>query len=180
MHKYIDINKVEDFSKKKGFYDIKKDITEKYHITNIKEDTVFNEYLTYICDALYTDYDRKIANYEAYIEEGMNARMLMELQKSAVIPINEKFDYFYAQHNDCETIEDVIDRRVELIRIFNEEYQNLDWQYYFLIKHTLAKDSIGFRFDFEECYADGDWRLQTCVDDYVKGFVDAHTCWVDW
>ena len=38
----------------------------------------------------------------------------------------------------------------------------------------MGYKSLDFIFDFEECYADGDWGKQTNPDDYAREFVLAH------
>lgn len=172
MHNYIDCNKLKDFSKKKSFDDVVEDVSVKYKITNILEDEPFNEYLYGICEALFVDYDREIANYEAYIEPNMNARMLMELRRNAIIKVDQEFYFFYRDHCTCETIEDIRNLRIDFIKRFNEDYKDLNWQYYLLMKQLLGKKGEGFCFDFEECYADGDYRLQTNPNDYRRDFVE--------
>ena len=172
MHKYIDITRFHDFKKNKSFDDILTDVEDKYKISNICNDG--GESLYYIADALYFDYKNQTANYEAYIEKGMDARVLMELRKSAIIPLDTDLYDFHTEHCSCSTISEIKEHRIKWLKNFNSDYQDLDWQYYFLIRHTLRKKSIGFIFDFEECYADGDYRLQTNPDDYVRGFVQAH------
>lgn len=82
-HKYIDPKLVKKFTKKKTLNKVIKDLVEKYKITNIYDDEI-GRCCWLIANALYNDYIIGRANYEAYIEVGMDARMLMELRKSAV------------------------------------------------------------------------------------------------
>lgn len=167
----IDTKKLKDFSKPKTLDSIIYDITKRYKIKNIINDY---EYIFHIANALYFDYSREIANYEAYIERGMDARLLMDLRKSSILPLEKELWYFYDSNSSCKTIEDVRRVRTEFLKNFNSDYQDLNWQYFFLIKHTWRCKSIDFIFDFEECYEDGDWRLQTNPTDYEREFIEAH------
>ena len=115
-----------------------------------------------------------MANYEAYIEEGMNARMFLNLRKSALVPLEEDLFDFYTDHCKCDTIEEVVSHRINFLKRFNSDYMDLNWQYFFLIKYTQGYKSKDFIFDFEECYADGNWRLQTNPDMYLREFKNAH------
>lgn len=68
----------------------------KYKITNVAqyddEDALYA-----ICEALYDDYTNKMANYESYVEVGMNARIMMELRKSVVFPVGHVY-YDFLNH----------------------------------------------------------------------------------
>ena len=174
MHKYIDTTKLRDYSKRKTFNKVKSDIVEKYKITNIDDD-YDQESLYYICKALYDDYTLQRANYEAYIEKGMNARMMMELRKSAVIPMSEELFDFYDMHKTCETVEDVKELRTKYFKFLCDDYIDANWQYDILVLSFLKRKHKGFYFDLEECFADGDPSKQTGPEDYKRDFVEAHT-----
>ena len=174
MHKYIDTSKLRDFKKRKTYEMVEEDVRVKYGITNI-EDDFEEEALYYICNALYEDYITQRANYEAYIEKGMNARMLMELRKSAVIPKAENLYDFYEMHHSCNNWQDVKGLRAEYFKFLNEDYADLNWQYYILVCTYLGYKAKDFYFDYEECYADGDPSKQTGPEDYKRDFVEAHT-----
>lgn len=174
MHSYINPALVKNFSKKKTMESVLDDVLNKYKITNILDDED-GEASWYICKALYDDYEIGRANYEAYIEEGMNARMLMELRKSAVFFVSEDGNkYFYTGLGVCETWQEVREFRKKYFQQYNEDYQELDWQYYYLVKTVCGKFSKDFYFDYEACFADGDWRKETKVEDYELGWFNAH------
>ena len=99
----IDSGRVHDFSMKKSFDDVCEDIRDKYKITNLLYDD--DEAFYALCEALFYDYESKIANYESYIKEEMDARLLMELRKSAVLPASN--DSFYEGHGSCKSIGDI-------------------------------------------------------------------------
>lgn len=174
MHKYIDISSLRTFKAKKSIESIEYDLTSKYSIKNIIQDD-FGEYVYSIASSLYLDYKNEVANYESCIEYGMDARLLMELRKSAVILFTSELDDFYTGHNICNTAKEVKEYRKKYLHKLNSDYLDLDWQYYFLIRHNLGRKSINFIFDFEECYEDGDWRKQTNPTDYERDFIIAHT-----
>lgn len=173
MHTYIDTTKLRDYSKPKTYMDIEKDIVDKYKITNIDDD-YDQESLYYICTALYDDYRLERANYESYIEVGMNARMLMELRKSAIIPMADNLFDFYHKHKTCETWQEVKELRSEYFKFLCSDYEDLNWQYYVLVMHYLGYKLKGLYFDLEECFADGDPSKQTGPEDYKNDWVQAH------
>lgn len=172
-HKYIDTTKLRDYSKKKTVGDVIRDIRDKYKITNICDD-YDQEPLYYISKALYDDYTVQRANYEAYIEVGMNARILMELRKSAVIPMADELFDFYDKHRACETCDDIKKLRANYFKFIHEDYDDLNWQYDLLVSKFLGYKYIDFYFDYEECFADGDPSKQTGPEDYTRDFIDAH------
>lgn len=170
MHKYINPDKIKDFSKKKSFKRIEKDLVEKYKITNINDD--WGESLYYITEALRQDYENHWANYEGYIEEGMNARVLMELRKSAILPIDPEWREFYTGHCTLETVQEIKKYRAEKLKVLHPEYKDLDWQYYYLLKY-FKRMTDDFMMCFEECYVDGNWMDQTNPQDYKDEMLKA-------
>ena len=104
LHEYINVSKLFDFSSKKTIDSIYYDLENVYKITNVmKYDD--EDALYVICEALYRDYANRLANYESYLEFGMNARIMMELRKSAVFPVGERYLDFFREHNSCETVD---------------------------------------------------------------------------
>lgn len=168
----IDTKKLRDFSEYIDFDIVENDIRKVYNIQNICDDE--DESLTYIINELIADYDLGRANYRAYIEKDMDARMLMEVRKSAVIPMSEELYDFYDGHKPCKTPAEVKEFRRKYLKFLTSDYEDLNWQYYLLIKHYLRSASKGFVFDFESCFADGDWRKQSHPEDYEDDFIQAH------
>lgn len=168
MHKYIDYDILRDRSKPKTIDDVCDDLTNKYKITNIADDDGYS--LSILATALMKDYECRFSNYEGYAEEGMNARMLMELRKSAILPFDEHSRDFYRKHGECETVEEVKCLRILEFKKYDGVYYDRNWEYFFLIKQLLKKQANGIIFDFEECYADGDWSKQTNSDMYIEDF----------
>lgn len=172
MHSYINPCLVKDFSKKKEFMDVYDDLESKYKITNILDDE--DESLYYLAEVLFDDYEVHRCNYEAYIEEGMDARLMMELRKSAVFFVDGDDTYFYTGLKDCNTWQEVRQFRINFFKRINPDYEELDWQYYYLVLVTCGEYAKDFIFDFENCFADGDWRKQTTIKDYKLGYYNAH------
>ena len=178
MHNYIDSDLVHNCKKPKTFSDVFADIKTVYSIKNIKE-VYDEEYLFHICRCLYEDYTKRNTNYESYIEKGMDARLLMELRKSALFPFTDKKceeEFFNAYHN-CETVLDVKNVRISQVREKSEYYEDANWQYYYLMRLMYKEEQIeNFYFDLETCFADGDIKKQTTVQDYVN-FVNNALFW---
>lgn len=170
MHNYIDYKLVHDCTKPKAFSDVFSEIKTKYEIKNIKEDADW-ESLFYICRGLYEDYTKRNTNYEAYIEKGMDARLLMELRKSALFPFTDKKceEEFFNAYRTCETVDDVKNVRISQVREKSEYYEDANWQYYYLMKLMYNEEQFdNFYFDVEICYKDGDSSKQTNVQDYIN------------
>lgn len=168
VHNYIDIKKLKDFSKKKDLDDVIDDIVEKYKITNIADDD--GESVVYIAEALYDDYDLEMANYEAYIEEGMDARLLIELRKSACLRMSTDNYDFYTGHKNLNTAKEVDEYRTKYMQTFNKDYVGLNWQYWIVIRRFWGAKANYFNVDYESCFADGDYRKQTTVEQYKEQF----------
>lgn len=174
MHTYIDPYKIRDYSKNKTIDDVYKDVEEVYKVTNILDDD--GESMYYICRTLLEDYEKQRANYEGYIEKGIDARILMELRKSAIIPMGKDLYDFYTSHSSYETVRDIKRFRANYLKFLNNEYFDLNWQYYILIQILLSKEqNEGFIFDFESCFADGDYRKQTSPRDYEEEYRYLHS-----
>jgi hypothetical protein len=105
-------SKLHDFNKRKTYETIENDIKNKYKITNILDDED-GECLYQICETLLIDYNHKLSNYEAYIEKGMNARLLMELRNTSLQRLTE--DEF-KQFDNCNTPLDVVNKRAKIMR----------------------------------------------------------------
>ena len=170
MHSYINFSRLKDFNKSKDFGDIWDDVQYRYEVRNIIDD----EGRYYIIQALYDDYRLQRANYEAYIEKGMDARVLMELRKSAILLLADKYNDFYTGHSECTTVDDIRQYRANYLKFLNIDYADLNWQYYYLVKYNLRGKAKDFLFDYEDCFDDGDPQKLTTPDDYSRDFVDAH------
>ena len=92
MHTYIKYPEVYEFNEEVSIGSISNELKES-GITNIFDDGD-GEALWELSKALYTDYILKRSNYKAFIEDGMNIRMLMELRKSALLPSESLIDMF--------------------------------------------------------------------------------------
>lgn len=171
LHEYINVSKLFDFSSKKTVDSIYHDLENVYKITNVMqyddEDALY-----VICEALYRDYVNELANYESYVEFGMDARIMMELRKSAVFPVGEKYLDFFREHNSCETVDDIKGMRIDFItKIGVPDYLDNNWQYYMLIKYMWGWKAKDFDFDYETCFADGDPQKQSTLESYRWDFI---------
>ena len=161
-HKWIDKTILHDFSDGLSWGDVFNELDLK--LTNVYDE----EALTYLVNAIYDDYEKGWANYRAYLEDGVDARMFMELRKSAVIPVPEPdWDRFFTKHQEFDTADEVRAFRADYFKYLNSDYDEYNWQYYTLIQMT-RKDYGDFEFDFEDCFTDGDPSKQSHVEDYAK------------
>lgn len=168
MHTYIDTTKLRNFTEEKTYDSIWEDIEDKYKITNIWDDE--GESMHYIVEALYEDYIDKLANYESYIEEGMDARLLMELRKSAILNFDSSLYSFFEGHKNCNTAKEVDEYRTKYIHAINEEYTGEPWKYYYLVLFSIGMFMRGFCFDYEPCFADGDYRKQVRPEECEEAY----------
>lgn len=159
MHSYIDIKTLKDFSKKKSLDDVIDDIEKKFSITNITDDD--GESLVNISEALYCDYVLQMANYESYIEPNMDARLLMELRKSACLNWAPEYYDFYEGHKNLDTAKEVDKFRTAYIQKLNPEYTGLNWQYWSIIRRIWGKKVYLFMLNMKVVLqmATGDWSL---------------------
>jgi hypothetical protein len=162
----ISFKKLRDFSEEMTMDTVIDDLVKNYTIKNICDDD--GESVCYLAEALLEDYTTSKANYKAYIEKDMDARLLMEIRKSAVIPFGEQFTDFYEKHSTLKTAKEVKEFRTQYIHAMNDDYIEKNWQYYYLIKFFWKGRAKYFCFDFESCFADGDWRKQTNPEDYQE------------
>lgn len=173
-HNYINPAKTYDFSKHKTFKKIYNDIEKTYNIQNIFECDDDNA-LYEIADALHEDYIKHRANYEGYIEHNMDARVLMELRKSAIVHMGKDLYYFYGAHNNCEAVKDIKQVRIDVVKRVEPDYRDLDWQYFELVRMLYSNEELeGFRFNYEDCFQDRDLSKQNGPADYLEDWLDAH------
>lgn len=172
MHSYINITRLRDFSQEVTAESVLADL-HSYEITNIRDDGD-DECIWFIAETLQDDYLTQRANYKSYIERGMNLRMLMELRKSAILPMAEHNYWFYTNHKNAETVQDVKQLRIDFLGKLNSDYHDEDWQYMAIIKHYLRSKADCFYFDMEDCYADGNPNAVRDLEDYKRDFLKVH------
>lgn len=168
MHKYIDYNKVRDFSKEKCWDDVYDDILENYRVTNICDDDY--ESATILANVLYYDYENKMVNYEAYIEKGMNARMLAELRNSALILLDKNSMDYYKGHNSLNTWQEVREFRTKYIHNLNKYYRGCEWQLYYMLLNIWGDKAKHIDICLEACFDDRDLSQQTSWENYEEDF----------
>ena len=177
-HTYIDLSRLYDFSEKLTFDDVSADF-DKYHIHNILDEDnpepfwVYEEYRYYLEEALWDDYQLGRINYRAYIEEGMDARFMMELRKSALLRI-EGCPAFYSDHSKCETVDDIRNLRLKYPRQISEDYEEFDWQLYMLIRWCWTSKGTDIVIDYESCFDDGDYHKEGNPEHYRRAFLEGH------
>jgi len=180
MRKYIDLSILRDFSEEVTFKSIDEDLT-RLGIRNIleKSDRVAewdaDEARCWIVEAFRTDYEKKRANYKAYLEEGMDIRFAMELRKSALLLIADpEKQTFYTGHSVCSTIQEIKEYRIKYLIALNDSYQDLDWQLYMLIRHCWGRGNDDILIDYESCYNDGNPDIMCGPGEYRIEFLKQH------
>lgn len=170
-HHYIDINKLYDFSEPVTLENIADEFRDIYKITNIGDiDFEFH----CICEQLADDYANKRANYKAYIEKGMNARILTELRNSAILPVEDSLTYFYGAHSTLTTQTEIIQCRNSFISSIIDVYKGEEWQYYMLLRRLWGRRGSNIIIDFEPCFEDGEDRMQHWKAYYRMKFLEQH------
>lgn len=180
MHSYIDVNKLYDFSEHLTFEDVSADF-DRYHIHNIaaEDGSYFNydydEFRYYLEEALFSDYEAGRINYRAYIEDGMDARLMLELRKSALLRMSHpSLIGFYAAHSQCETVADIKELRIKWLHFLHQDYMDLDWQVYMLINWCWGVKGSDIVIDYEDCLNDGDYRRQNGPEGYRLQWLKIH------
>lgn len=155
------------------------DLSEVYHITNIYNDWEANEggYLggIEISKALADDYNYRRCNYKSYIRRGMNARLLMELRISAMIPMDNQG--FYQMFDTCTTYKEVKDKRIKYFReVLNITWwEDWGWQLWYLLKHNLSNEqSVDLELDYSNCFKDWDEKPVKTSEVYKEQWFNAH------
>lgn len=178
MSEVIDFNLLRNCSKKFNYDELVDDVLEKYKITNIIDD---DETYVYICNALAEDYRHKRANYKAYIRSGIDARLLMDLRRNALLRWGKGVDKkFLRALTDCKTWNDSRVVRTKWIRHYcNDQYRDFDWQYHYLLLSIYPPErydrySKGIEFNFEYCFEDCDANKCASFEDYENDFIFAH------
>lgn len=177
MHSYIDVNKVKDFSRDIEFMEIYDYVSNR--LKNVAIDEYDDIFAYEIADTLHEDYIRGIANYQSYAEDGMDARMLMELRKSAILPQKIILDIdlteMWKEHSTCETWKDVKRLRTKWFKVLNKDYKDADWQYLYLCRLCYKDDIFKYlKIDFECHYHDCRYNLEKDLDFIVGEATKAH------
>lgn len=165
-HKYIDYEQLYNFDRHiERAYEIRKEL-KLYNITGLAHDKETS--LIYIADALFSDYVLHRANYRAYLEEGLTARMLMELRLNAILPFTGECLTYYTEHNTAETPNDVINiRKKYLRRHLTPFYDNEGWRNFYLVRQVWKGRALGVRIDYEQYFADRKYMQTKSEDDYL-------------
>lgn len=169
MHKYIDYKKLRNFDKKMTFDKIHRSLALTYEVTNIDFDDFDPVY--FVVNLLLEDYVFKRANYLAYIEKGIDARVLLELRRNALLKFDDdEMKIFCKEHNTLNTQEEIKNLRIKYIQKYLPEYVDYDWQYALLIKKLWGLDIMEFYFDGEVCFEDRKTDIQRVPEDYKREF----------
>lgn len=168
-HSYINPDLVHNFTKPITYDELYDQI--KNEVTCIVDDD--EESLTYICNTLWDDLETQRANYKAYIEPGITARMLMELRKSAMLPMAKELQDFYSLHSSCETYEDVHQFRKQYLSFLCDNYMDFDWQIYYVLRYSLGtKKNKTLDINYEYCFDDNIHLPFETLDDYKESWIE--------
>lgn len=163
----MDASKLHSFSGKLEYGDVYQALYLGYHLGNLRTDDEFVE--PEVCMAVRDDYNFGMANFEAYIQPGMDARLFFELRKSALLPFGD--GEFYSLHGVCRTVSDVRDLRIRYMKRYLAGYEDWDWQYNILIRYIWGSERTkNWSFNFEWVFGDRDMAKQTYMEDYPQDF----------
>lgn len=176
----IDMGKVRSCKGKRTCERVENDIFNVYKITNIDRSDD-DEYCYYVAEQLANDYNNGRLNYDAYIDTGMNLRVLMELRKSCLIRFeNNDAKYwksFLDGHEGLDTQDKIRRYRVDFMRKYTiKDYFDLDWQFVRLMRFMWGNNMVeSLVFDFEDACEDTDGRGISSLDDTTEDFIFAQT-----
>lgn len=173
-HKYIDVSKLYDFSETGLTLDSIADDLEYHRIINIANEEGIESELQCICEQLLDDYENHRANYKAYLEPDMNARLFTELRNSAILPLSEEYYSFYTDHCKITSQKEVLDYRNNFISSMIPEYKGLEWQYYVWLRTLWGRKGKNILIDFETLFIDGENRAQHWKAYYRMKFLEQH------
>lgn len=168
-HTYINPDLVHNFDKAITYDELYDEV--QTNVIGIVDDD--EESLTYICNALWDDLQTQRANYKAYIEPGITARILMELRKSAMLPMASDLTDFYSLHASCETYKDVHQFRKRYLAFICDNYMDFDWQLYYVLRYSLGtKKNKTLDLNYEYCFDDGIHLPYETLDDYKESWLE--------
>lgn len=111
------------------------------------------------CSIFADDYNEHRANFLAYAKEGMNARVLWELRKSAILwdfMEGSKDPWFFEGHKEGWNKYQIKEYRSNVLGTKFRDYEDHDWQYFWVIDLWYGRDFAYDYFDPEMCFEDGD------------------------
>ena len=127
-----------------------------FGITNLKLEEAGEHVL---CSELCRDYNEHRANFMSYIRPGMDARVLWEWRKSAVLwnfMEGDKDPWFFKEQDESWGIRDIKDYRSRILATKFVDYEDHDWQYFWVLETAYNRDVAYEYFDMEQAYLDGD------------------------
>lgn len=153
----FDLSLINNFEKVMTAEDMANFLREK-HVTNIYETSTDHECFANFNAELVKDYWACRANPESYVKDGINARVVWELRKSAILwdfMDGEKDPWFFEAHKAAWGVKEIKEYRADIMRTKFVDYIDRDWQYFWVTRFGL-KDWKDIRIDAELLFADGD------------------------
>lgn len=151
-HNYINPIILRDYTVPEYLDDVIDDL-KALKLKNIHETEDVYEDLAWL---LHDDIVHHFANYKAYVEPGMDLRILSELRKSALLATND--EDFMRGHGAFDTVEEIKQWRIQYMSQIFEDYRDADWQLYWIIHACTEKEHQYFiDVDFDNHF----WMLDT-------------------
>lgn len=153
----FDLSVLRDFSKPHICgYDVVEAL-ERLHVTNLmtEDEEHFHEFCSELCE----DYNEHRANFLAYTREGMNARAVWELRKSAILwdfMEGDKDPWFFLGHEAGKSAQEIKEYRSSILIQKFMDYEDHDWQYFWVLETAYSRDFAYEYFDMEMAFADRD------------------------
>lgn len=138
------------------FNDIK-----KYKVSNLNYSDSDTESAEIFCSELCDDYNEHRANYKSFIWDGINARVMWELRKSAILWEFMEGDidpWFFEAHKKNWDAYDIKHYRSSILSQKFVDYEDHDWQYFWVLRFAkgIPKYVADDYFDMEKVYIDCD------------------------
>lgn len=152
----FDIKKMTEYQGEMHGYDIVENL-ERLKIKNLMKSD--KEWYHTFCSELAYDYNERKANFLAYTREGMDARVLWELRKSAILWGFMEGDidpWFFEGHKEGWGVFDIKAYRSRVLRTKFRDYDDHDWQYFWVLDTAYGRDYAREYFDAEMCFEDRD------------------------
>lgn len=153
----FDLTLINDFSQPMTAIDMANLLREK-QVKNIYETETDHECFANFNSELIKDYWAGRANPASYIREGMNARILWELRKSAILwqfMGDHTNAWFFEARQANQGVKEIKEYRASIMRTKFVDYIDKDWQYFWVV-YLGVPNWKDIRIPAETLFADGD------------------------
>ena len=151
----FDFNTIHTFGKDLHGYEVLEKIKE-FGITNLKPGEA-GEHI--FCSELCQDYNDHKVNFMSYLRPGMDARLVWEWRKTAILwefMEGDKDPWFFTPQDEFWGIKEIKDYRSRVLATKFVDYEDHDWQYFWVLHTGYGSAFAHGYFDMEIAYQDED------------------------